>query len=270
MEILSNLNFIVLSILGGIGIALVSGPLGSVLIWQRLSYFGDVLAHSTLLGIGISVLLSINIYIALISICIIMGIIVTNLSKKSKISSDAMLVTMAHTTLAIGLIVASQITTQKFNILNYLYGDILAIEVMDLLWILSIDCFVLSMLGILWDKILSITVNEEIAFVEGINIRKTKLLQMILMSMTFAVSMKLVGALLITGLMIIPASAARLISESPEQMALTATIIGVFSVITGTFISIFIDWPLGPAIVLVASGILISIVLTKKILRRLF
>lgn len=252
-----TLDFIGKAMLGGVGIALVAGPLGSLIVWRRMSNFGDTLAHSTLLGVCFAILLNLNLYIGLIGMSLIVASLLALLSQQRLIASDALLAMLSHTTLAIGLILVTALPGIRMDLLGLLYGDILAMNGTDIIWIYSTNILVLLLLTKLWSPLLSITLNEALAQVEGLNVVKLKWMLMLMMAVVFAVAMKLIGVLLITALLVIPASAARQCAKSPEQMAVFASLVGMISVIAGISISGWLDWPAGPAIVVVATTLFV-------------
>ena len=251
------MDFIIKALLAGIGISLVAGPLGSLMIWRRMSYFGETLAHSTLLGASFAILVNINLYFGLISICMLVAVMLSALSRQKNLAIDAILGILSHTALALGLILATSIKGIKVDLLSYLFGDILSVNNNDLILISAIVAGIFVVLIKMWRVLLAATVQEEIAKVEGINIELVKLIFILLLSIVFAVAMKLIGVLLITALLIIPASSARQFTNSPEQMAVAASIVGAISVVFGLIVSINLDWPVGPAIVVCAAGMFI-------------
>ncbi len=255
------LDFLMKSVVAGVGIALVAGPLGSIIVWRRMANFGDALAHSTLLGLCFALLLNMHAYVGLISGCIFIACLLALFSRQQHLANDTILCILAYTTLAIGLILATLLEGVRMDLLGYLYGDILAVNEIDLIWIYGVDCLVFLTLIKSWRQILSITIHEDLAKVEGISVTKFKWILVILMAIIFAVAMKLIGILLITALLIIPASTARQVAKTPEQMAIFASLIGIIAVCLGIVISCFWDWPAGPAIVVVAmTAFIISMV----------
>lgn len=252
-----QLDFIARALLAGIGIALVAGPLGSLIVWRRMANFGDTLAHSTLLGVCLALLLSINLYIGLIGVCVLVACALAGLSSQKHLANDTILGILAYTTLALGLIVATFLQGVRVDLLGYLYGDILAVNETDLAWIYGLDILVLLVLTKLWRSLLSMTVHEDLARVEGVSIAKVKWTLMIMMALVFAIAMKLIGILLITALLIIPASGARQFAKTPEQMAILASILGMIAVLAGILVSVYWDWPTGPAIVVMSAVIFV-------------
>jgi zinc transport system permease protein len=247
------LDFIGRALVAGIGVALAAGPLGSIMVWRRMSNFGDALAHATLLGLCISLLLDMNLYVGLSSMSLLIAYGLALLSKRSALGQDAILSVLAYASLSMGLILATTLQGIRVDLLGYLYGDILAVNQADLLWIYGVVLVTMLVLGRIWRPMLSMTVHEDLARVEGVSVGTIHLLLVVLMAIFFAVAMKLVGILLITGLLIIPASAARSFARTPEQMAMLASFFGIVSVCVGILASTTMDWPTGPAIVVVAT-----------------
>ncbi len=253
-----SLDFITRAVLAGMGIALVAGPLGSLIVWRRMANFGDALAHSTLLGLCFALLLHINIYIGVTSVCILVACALGFLSRKQHLANDTILCMLAYAALAIGLILATVLKGIRVDLLGYLYGDILSVNHADLIWIYGVDLMVFLSFLKIWRPILSMTVHEDLARVEGVPVRKLQWILVIIMAIVFSVAMKLVGILLITALLIIPASSARQIAKTPESMAVIASLVGMISVLGGIQISYTWDWPAGPAIVVVAMVVFVA------------
>jgi len=267
IDFIPGLDFIGRALLAGLAITIVTGPLGSVMVWRRMSYFGDTLAHSTLFGVTLALLLNINIYIGLIAMCLVIALLLSILSKQKKLPSDAILGMLSHLALALGLIAATSISSVRVNLLGYLFGDILSVTAMDIYWIFIVDIVVIGVLFYFWRLLLSITIQEDLAKIEGVPVELTKLAFLLIIALVFAIAMRLVGVLLITALLIIPASASRLISKSPEQMAIFASILGMLSVGAGIGVSLSWDIPTGPSIVVCSAGVFLVCLLGSKFRR---
>jgi zinc transport system permease protein len=250
-----QLDFMSKALIAGIGVAIVAGPLGSIMVWRRMANFGDAMGHTTLLGVSIALLLHFNLYLGLFSICILTALMLTGLSRQKQLANETLLTICAQTILAFGLIFATFQTGVRIDLLGYLYGDILAIEETDLIWILAVNVLVWVLLFFSWRSILSSIIHEDLARVEGVPVNRVKWIFMILMAAVFSIAMKLLGALLITALLIIPASSARQISKTPESMVVFACLFGVLSVALGILLSSFWDFPTGPSIVAVSFGL---------------
>ncbi len=241
-------DFLLFALLGGLGVAAVAGPLGSFVVWRRMAYFGDTLAHSALLGISIGFLLDINLNVAVIFCCVGLALVLVTLQKQRMVATDTLLGIMAHSALSLGL-VAVALLEIRVDLMSYLFGDLLAVSQQDLYWIFGGGISVLLLLKILWQPLLAITINEELAHVEGVNVPITRLILMLLIAVVIAIAMKIVGLLLITSLLIIPAAAARKLARTPEQMAIGAACVGCLSVIGGLAMSWHFDTPAGPSVV---------------------
>lgn len=250
--------------LSGIMLSIVSGPIGSFIIWQRMSYFGDTLSHASLLGISFGLFFNINLFYAVIIITLILSMLLIWLEKCSYLTIDSLLGIIAHSTFSLGLILISFMSNLKSNLTNYLFGDLLSVNFSDVLTIFFLDLFVLIIFFLNWNKILLMIINIEIAKVCGINVQRIKMLLIILTSLVISISMKIVGTLLITSMLIIPSATARRYASSPEGMVIISIIIGCLSVTGGLIMSIFFDTPVGPSIVLV-STVLFLISILKKI-----
>ncbi len=246
-------DFLFRALLGGVGVALIAGPLGSFMVWRRMAYFGDTLAHSALLGIALGILFDINLNLAVVLCCALLALLLVSLQRQRFIATDTLLGIMAHSSLSLGLVAVSFLPDVRVDLMGYLFGDLLAISREDLIWIYGGGVLVLALLVSLWTPLLAYTVNEDLARVEGVPVNLVRLALMLLVAIVIAVAMKIVGVLLITSLLIIPAAAARRLSHTPEQMALFASLIGCVAVCLGLFGSYQWDTPAGPSVVVSAA-----------------
>ena len=259
-------DFFFRALLGGIGVAIVAGPVGCFVIWRRLAYFGDTLSHSALLGVAMALLLELNITLSVFFISLIVSLLLLLLQKRASLSSDSLLGLLAHATLAVGLVVLAFMTWVRVDLMGFLFGDILAVTTSDLAVIWLGGLAVLTGLSLIWRPLFAATVNYELAKAEGAKPDFTNIVFMILVAAVIAVSMKLVGVLLITALLIIPAATARRFSTSPEHMAIIAAAIGALSVFIGLNGSLQWDTPAGPSIVVAAlAGFIISVLPLPKL-----
>lgn len=245
-------DFFVRALVAGIGIALVAGPLGCFVVWRRLSYFGDTLAHSAVLGVSLAIFLEINIMASVFFIAVLISVLLLYLQKKGGLASDALLGLMSHSALAMGLVAIAFMTWVRIDLNALLFGDILSVSKSDMTIVWIGGAFVIIALMFIWRQLFAATVNEELARAEGMKPDRANIVFMVLMALIIAISMKIVGVLLITALLIIPAATARRISSSPEQMAILAALFGVFAVVGGLFGSLRWDTPSGPSIVVMA------------------
>ncbi|MDV7103129.1 zinc ABC transporter permease subunit ZnuB [Vibrio sp. TH_r3] len=249
------LEFLLPAIFAGLGIALIAGPLGSFVVWRRMAYFGDTLAHASLLGLALGIILNINIYLALIVCCLAIAIILVSLQKKQLVGTDTLLGILAHSSLSLGLVAVSFLDDVRIDLMSYLFGDLLSVSVSDIYFIYIGVVIISIILYYFWQPLLSTTISEELAAVEGVNIDLMRLILMLLVGTVIAVGMKFVGALIITSLLIIPSATARKFSHSPERMIMLSSIIGCASVLLGISLSWFYDTPAGPSVVVCSAAI---------------
>ena len=255
-------DFVLYAILAGAALAVVAGPLGSFVVWRRMSYFGETLSHAALMGIALGLLMEFNLQLSIIVVCVLCAGLLILLEKKRTLALDSLLGILAHGSLAIGIVLLSLSTRTRINLEAYLFGELLTISLTDLAWVLGICTLVLSVLWYNWNNFLAVTVHRELAQIEGINTARCHGLLILLMAMLIAVAMKIVGVLLITSLLIIPPAAARQLAKTPEQMAILASALGSLSVVVGLLLAFTLDIPAGPAIVLAATlgfGLLYSL-----------
>ena len=243
-------DFILRALLAGLLIVIVTGPLGCVVVWRRMAYFGDTLAHSALLGTALALMFDMSPVVGVVMLGLVLSVMLMVLQGNVKLSADTLLGILAHGSLATGLVVFAAMQNQgmRVDLMAYLFGDILAVGWTDLLWMLAGVVLVLISMGYLWRSLLALSVHEELAISDGVPVTAVRLSFMLLMALVVAVAMKLVGLLLITALLIIPAATARLFARSPESMAVFAIVMGMLSVVLGLAMSMYWDTPAGPSV----------------------
>ncbi|MEG3079892.1 metal ABC transporter permease [Halomonas sp. 5021] len=239
--------------LAGLFVALAAAPLGCFVVWRRMAYFGDATSHAAILGVALALLLNISIFAGVLMIALTMAACVTLLSGRGY-AMDTLLGVMAHSALAIGLVAVSFISGVRVNLNAYLFGDILAVGKDDLWVIGGGTLMVLALLGWRWSALLTATLSDELAHASGIQPRREQLVLTLSLAMVVAVALKVVGALLIAALLIIPAATARPFCRTPEIMALVAAGIASLAVTSGLKAAYLFDTPTGPTIVTLAAG----------------
>jgi len=250
-------DFLLRALAAGIGVAIIAGPLGVFVVWRRMAYFGDTMAHSALLGVALGFLLGINLQLGVIVVSVVMALLLLALQRQRQLASDTLLGILAHTSLSLGLVAIALQENVRVDLMGYLFGDILAVSTLDLAWIWAGGLLCLLVLALIWRPLLAITVHEELARVEGVAVARTQLIFMLLIAIVIAAAMKIVGVLLITAMMIIPAATARKLSKTPEQMALIASTVGALAVAVGLLASWQWDSPAGPSVVVAAFVIFV-------------
>jgi len=246
-------DFFSRALIAGVGVALVAGPLGCYIVWRRLAYFGDTLSHAALLGVALALLFQVNITLSVFSVSVFVSLALVLLQRRITLSADALLGLLAHSALAVGMVALSFMTWVRVDLMGFLFGDILAVTPFDIAVIWGGGFFVLLILVIFWQSLFAATVNLELAQAEGMKPEQANIIFMMLMAAVIAISMKIVGVLLITSMLIFPAAIARRFASGPEQMALIAAIVGIIAVFGGLYGSLQWDTPAGPSIVVAAS-----------------
>ena len=258
-------DFLLYALLAGLGVAAVAGPLGCFVVWRRMAYFGDTLAHSALLGVALGVLLEVHLSISVAAVPLLMALGLVYLEQRGILSLDTLLGILSHSALATGLVVISLLPDVRVDLISLLFGDLLSVTVDDLYVIYAVAAAVLGLLILLWKPLISITVQAELAAVEGIKVSAVRTALMLITALVIAIAMKIVGVLLITALLIIPAATARRMSRTPEQMALVASAIAMLTVVLGLSMSWQLDTSAGPSVVVCAALLfMLSLVVRQR------
>jgi zinc transport system permease protein len=257
-------SFFLNTFLAGLAVVCVAGPLGSFMVWRRMAYFGDTLSHSAWLGVAIGLMAGINVNLSILLLCLAAALLMFSFQGENRLGNDTLLGILAHTALALGMIILSFVDNRTISIEAYLFGDILAVnrEDIQLMWLMSIT--VLVLLIKIWKPLLSLSVHKELAYVEGVNVGLYSFLYLLMLASLIAVAIKIVGVLLITALMIIPAATARYFAKTPEQMVIIAALIGVIALLIGLLISLQWDIPTGPSIVASAASLFLFSTLLNR------
>lgn len=245
-------DFVWRGLLAGLGVALIAGPLGCVVVWRRMAYFGDSLAHSALLGVALGLLLSVELNLGILAVCFAFALFVAVLQRQRQLAVDTLLGILAHSMLALGIVVLSLTEGVRVDLMGYLFGDMLAVTQADLLTVYAGGIAVLAVLATIWRALIALTVHEELARAEGVPVQVVRLVFTLLLAALVAVAMKIVGVLLVVALLVIPAATARLFARTPEGMAVTASAAGCIAVAGGMQSSLLWDTPSGPSVVVVA------------------
>ena len=247
--------FVLRALAAGIALGVIAAPLGCLVVWRRMSYFGSTVAHAGLLGVALGIALGIDLTLGVILVSIAVGGTLAVLSRQRLLPTDSLLGILSHAALAGGLVAAAKLAGQRLDLMGYLFGDILAVTRTDLAWIFIGGAAVLGIIALLWRTLVAVSVHEELATAEGLDTRRAEVALILILAFTIAVAMKIVGVLLIIAFLIMPAAAARPFAATPEAMVGLAALIGGAGAAVGLLISVLADIPAGPAIVLVLSGL---------------
>jgi zinc transport system permease protein len=245
-------DFLIRAGLAGLGLALATGPLGSFVVWRRMAYFGDATSHAAILGVALALALHLPVAAGTLIVALTMALTVSTLAAKGW-AMDTTLGVLAHSALAFGLVAISYVPGVRADLSSYLFGDILAVTQSDLGFIWGGSAIVLGLLLWRWQALLTTTLSEDLAHASGLNPDRERLVLTLALALVVAVALKIVGALLIAAMLIIPAAAARGLARTPEAMAILASVIGAFACLAGLALSLWQDTPAGPSIVSAAA-----------------
>jgi zinc transport system permease protein len=245
-------DFFMRAVLAGLGLALVAGPLGSFVVWRRMAYFGDSTAHAAILGVAMALAFEVSIYAGTLAVAVAMACLVSALVTRGQ-AMDTILGVLSHSALAVGLVAISFVPAARSDLSSYLFGDILAVGRADLVLIWTGAALVLAVLALRWQRLVTSSLNEELAMAAGIDPRVERLVLSLALAVVVALAIRVVGSLLISAMLIVPAAAARTWARTPERMAAAAALIAAASVILGLWASLRLDTPAGPSIVTAAA-----------------
>jgi zinc transport system permease protein len=256
-------DFLVRAALGSVGVALAAAPLGGFVVWRRMAFFGDATAHAAILGVALSLALSLPIMLGTLAVALITSLAVVQLTRTTR-SNDMVLGVLSHGSLALGLVATSLVVDARLDLESYLFGDILAVGRQDLALIWGGALAVWALLVWRWQRLLTATVSPDLAYAAGINPDRESRILMLALALVVAVAIKVVGALLIGALLVIPAAAARAFARTPEQMVALASVMGSGAALGGLWGAYHFDTPAGPSIVCAAGAIFLLSLLRRS------
>jgi zinc transport system permease protein len=244
-------DFLVRAALAGIGLSLATGPLGALVVWRRMAYFGDATAHAAILGVALALAADLPVGLGTLAVALATAATVATLAARGW-AMDTTLGVLAHGALAVGLVAVSLVPAVRADLSAYLFGDILAVGRGDLALIWAGALAVAGLLAWRWQGLLTATLNADLAQASGVDPDRERLILTLTLALVVAVALKVVGALLIAAMLIIPAAAARGPARSPEAMAAGAALVGALATLAGLWLSLAFDTPAGPSIITAA------------------
>ncbi len=249
-------DFLIRAALAGVAVALAAAPLGCFVVWRRMAYFGDATAHAAILGVALAIASGQSVFAGALAVALLMALAITALSGRG-LATDTLLGAMSHGALALGLVAVSLIGGVRFDLMAFLFGDILAVSRGDLVVIWSGAIGVIALMAWRWQALLTATLSPDLAHAAGIDPRREQLVLTLALALVVATAIKVVGVLLIAAILIIPAAAARPLSDTPGGMVRAAGAIGVASVGLGMLSALQLDTPAGPTIVTAAAALFV-------------
>ncbi len=257
--------FFLKAVAAGAGLAVIAAPLGCIIVWRRMAYVGETLAQASLLGVALGLALKIDLTLAVVIAAVVTALILIAFGRQKLLALDSVLGLMHHAALALGVIAIALLKGPAIDLMSYLFGDVFAVTNADLAWVYGGGAVVLALALWLWRPLVRLSLHEDLATAEGVDPRWPKAAFDLLLAVTIAVAMKIVGVLLVMAFLIVPAVAARPLASTPERMAIIAAIIGVVSVFAGLGLSLYTDAPGGPSVVLAMCCVaVISLLATAR------
>ena len=242
--------FIARALLAGTLAASAAAALGCFVVWRRMAYFGDAVAHGALLGVALGAVIGVSHTMGALVAC--MSFVLFLARWRRMFSLDVLMGVAAHAALSVGVL-AIAVGDRSLDLHAYLFGDILFAGIVDLGWLSVCAVLVFGFLIWNWRSLVLCSVNEDVAACEGVKVDRLNLSLLLLMALVVAASVRVAGILLVASLLIIPAATARQFATSPLGMAVMAVIIGIVSVFVGVGTSLHFDVPTAPSIVAFAS-----------------
>lgn len=255
--------------LAGLLMVLLAAPMGCLMVWRRLSFLADTLAHASVLGVAIALALAWQPIVGVLLVLLTIMALLLMSGGRGRVLSEGQLALISYTGLAGGVLLIGIVGAGNISLEALLFGDLLATSREDLA---LMGLTVLLLGGLLlhhWRAFVAVSVSPEIAQAEGIPVQKMQLLLYLMIALLIAVMMKIMGALLIGAMLVIPVYAARGLARSPEQQLLWSFLLGLLALASGLWLSWHYDWQTGPAIVVAAAGWLLLVRLYGKAIKAL-
>ncbi len=257
-------GFIQRALIAGSFIALVCSLLGVVLVLRRLSLIGDGLSHVTFSGVALGLYLNVYPLYVSLPIVVLSSLGILRLADKARLYGDAAIGIVSSAGIAAGVMLASLGGGFNVDLFSYLFGNILAISGYEVASSIGLSLLVLAVIALYFDEILSITFDEEFARASGINTGRINAILVMLTGVTVVLTMKVVGIMLTSALLILPASTAFQLARGFRNAMVIAAVTSVASVVAGIFISFMMNLPTGAAIVLVNAGFFLAAFLYRQ------
>lgn len=256
--------FFLQSLLAGIGLSFITSPIGCFLVWRRMSFFGDALSHSALLGVALGLIFNMNIHLGILIVCLAVTFILAFVDDRIDLPSDTWLSITSYSALALGIVFMNKMSSIRIDPASYLFGDILTLQNTDFLWIFGCAVIVALFIYWQWQPLLLCTLDEGLAQAEGVSLMRLKFGFMLILALTVAVSLKFIGVLLVPALLVIPPATAKSYAKTPEQMVLYALLFTLVGITSGLFLSLAFNLATGASIVLTCLTLFILSQIFKK------
>jgi zinc transport system permease protein len=244
--------FIQRALIASVMVGILCPFIGNFVVLRKMSFFSDAIAHAAFAGIAAGLLLGIDMSISSVAVAVLIALIIAFLSEKTALSHDTVIGIAFSGAIAAGLLIIGMMKGYRADLFTFLFGDILAITGADLFLIFIVGVLTILILLIFFKPFLQITFNRDLARVEGINVRLFEYMLFIIIAVVVTISLKIIGIILVTSLLIVPAAAAKNIASSMKRLFMISCLFGVVSGIVGLVGSVYLDTASGPTIVMVS------------------
>ncbi len=242
--------------IAGAFLAISAGLIGVIMVLRRESMIGHGLSHATFGGVALGLLLSQPPVAFALLVAMIGALVMISLEEGSGLGGDTGIGIISSLGMAIGIVIATMAGDFNANLLSYLFGSILTIQKSEVYIAIGLSIGTIATFSYFYRELIYITLDKECAKVSGINVKAFDIMLSMFTAITVVVGMRIVGLLLITALMVIPAASGLIISNSIRSSMLTSCALGVLSVILGLIISFYLNWPASGAIVIIQGLVL--------------
>ena len=253
------------ALIAGLCVAILAGVLGSIVVVRRMAFFSDAVAHASLTGIALGLLLQLDPLWAALGFSVLIGLGIAWLVRRSTLGLDTAIGVFYSAAVALGVVLIGLLRGVRVDLFGFLFGDILGVSERDVFSAAVLTVVVLIVLAFIFRALVQLALSRELAQVQGVRVALVDALFMVLLAVTVAIGIKLVGVILIGPLLIMPAAAAKNISRSLIGMLLSAVVLAVIGLAGGLYASAFINTPAGPTVVLVEAVLFAATLLIRQI-----
>lgn len=253
------------AIIAGVVLALLLAWLGVFVIMRRMSFFSDGIAHASLAGVAVGVLAGVHPLTTALVFSVVFSIVIYYLEKKTTLSSDAIIGILFTSGMALGVVLLSFKKGYQPDLVSFLFGNILAIRPADLAVISALSAVILAFLAYNHKGITLMALDMDTAYMAGVRVDLLHVTFYIILAVAVVLGLKILGIVLVSALLIIPASTAKLVSKSFKGLIVQSIVFSEVIVILGIALSYALDSPTGPMIVLVGAGVFVAVFSIKQL-----
>lgn len=256
LEILA-LPFAQRALAAGLALAVVAGVLGVFIVLRGMAFFSDAIAHASLLGIALALLVAVSPLTGALILAVLAAVLIATLRGRTGLSLDTLIGVFFSSAVALGVIIIGFIQGFRADLLSYLFGDVLALRTTDVIlaWVLS--ALVLVVFSFSWRDVVLSTLHRDLAAVEGVPVLRTDLLFLVLVALVVAAAMRIVGVILVTALLVVPAATAQNLARTFRGMMTWSVVLSLVSFVVGILLSFGFNLPSGPTIVVTSAALFV-------------